>query len=177
MANVLEISNWYQLTRATSDNENLRIYVTQANGELLQGIKISVVDYNTNFVYFCAFADVIESSIIPESGKMTNDAMLEMLNSFGFHVKYSEPTKLSENVITILNGLYALGYQYIYKYYTDNSVYHIYASVNIKEKISGFDIVKQPDYIEDEWDWCEAFKSYAISDLVESGTVNNGLPI
>ena len=42
--------------------------------------------------------------------------------------------------------------------------------------MTGFNITKIPDFIEDECDWCKPFKTYPIIDLL-NGTVDNGLPI
>lgn len=180
MSTILEISNWHQLVRARSDHENLRIYVEDVSSDLLSGTKVSIVDYNTNFVYFCAFADVLDATIIPESGKMSNTALLEMINNFGFNVRYSEPTALPSKVIEILQAMYDLGYRYVYKYYnkiTRGRPYQIYVSQVIKMNVSDPMISKSPAFVDDEWEWCLPFTTYPIEDLLETGNVNNGLPI
>jgi hypothetical protein len=38
-------------------------------------------------------------------------------------------------------------------------------------------ISKSPAFVDDEWGWCLPFTTYPIEDLLETGNVNNGLPI
>lgn len=185
MSNILEISTWNQLVKAKSDYENLRIYVKQYNSEPLTGTQIIIQDYNTNDIYFSGFVTDIQSTLIPTTATISNNDMITIINNFGFNVRISEPIVLSNSVVTILKGLYEQGYRYVYKYYTKHRVcttYDIYVSDVIEWK--GHDwrfcdpvISKMPNYVVDEWEWCEAFKTYPISDLIENGTVNNGLPI
>lgn len=186
MANILEISNWNQLTKARSDYENLRIVVKQFNGEDLTGTQIIVADYNNNLTYFSGFVTDLESTVIPTTATIDNNAMLDIINSFGFNIRFSEPIKLADEVITILRGFYEQGYRYVYKDYPaykgypvckNKLPYCIYVSDKIKNRYCGLIISNMPDFREDYWDWCIPFKSYPISDLLENGTVNNGLPI
>lgn len=196
MNTILEISNWNQLVKARSENyPNLRIVVTQYNSEELVGTKISVVDYNTNDIYFSAFATDMSSTIIPETGTMWNDDIMKVLNDFEFNVKFSEPIAVSQNVMTILEGLYAGGYRYIYKHYIacigyispekygyDFEKYiknemDIYASVNINNDGKNIPISRIPEFHMDEWEWVKAFTSYPIKDIIDTGTVPNGQPI
>lgn len=180
MSNILEISTWNQLVRARSDYENLRILVVQWNSEKLIGTQIKIVDYNTNDVYFAGFVNDIDSTVVPETCTIGNSAMLDIINNFGFNVRFSPPTVLANNVVTILQGLYASGYRYIYKDYIrchGEKAYGIYASAFIDKRKWDPDICKIPEFIADEWDWCVPFKSYPIIDLIENGTVNNGIPM
>lgn len=180
---ILEISNWNQLVRAKSEGyDNLRIVVSQYNAEELVGTKISVVDCNTNDIYFSAFVNDIQSTVIPTTAKLSNDAMIQAINNFGFNVRISEPIVLSENVLTILRGMYAMGYQYVYRDYIaclpiQENRTTIYVSVDIEHRHFNPDLTKMPDYIDDEWEWCKPFTTYPIKDLIDTGTVNNGLPI
>lgn len=181
MSNILEINNWNQLVSAKADNENLKILVTRYNGEDLIGTKIQIVNYLTNDIYLTLFANVLYSDIIPVTASMPEEQTVAILNSYGFHIRISQPEVLSENVVTILRGLYAEGYRYVYKDYVhqENPIiknkYVIYTSKEIDLRQKGYNITNMPDYIEDEWDWCRAFKTYPIEDLIENGTVDNGV--
>lgn len=186
MPTILEISRWEQLVRAKSTHDNLRIYVEDVSSELLTGTKISIVDYNTNFVYFCGFVDILGSTIIPDSGKLSDDQMLDIINSFGFSVRYAQPEVLNQDVIEVLEGLDALGYQYVYRYYDrkytkefarENAKYLLYASEYIKDPYDGLVISESPKFIKDNWEWCESLTAYSIDLLLEHGTVCNGIPI
>ena len=201
MSNILEIGyieysdqakrvNWNQLLRARADNPNLRIYVqpyndTDSNGA--QGTfiatKIMIVDYNTNDIYFTVFAEILQTSesMIPVSASPDADRVIDMINSYGFNVRLSKPTPITDRVLTILRGLYASGYLYVYRDYintrTTRTTSVIYASDQIKLRRTGFNITKTPDFVEDDWDWCKPNYAYPIKDLIENGTVNNGQPI
>ena len=198
MSNILEIGyieyseqtkrvNWDQLLRARADNPNLRIYVQHYNDPDSTGAqdtfiatKIMIVDYNTNDVYFTVFAEILQTSEsrIPVSASPDADRILEMINSYGFNVRLSEPTPVTDRVLTILRGLYAAGYRYVYRDYIQTketrTISMIYASQEIKSRKTGFNISKTPDFIEDDWDWCDPNTSYAISDILERGTVPIG---
>lgn len=186
MPTLLEISRWEQLVRAKSTYENLRIYVENVSSDLLTGTKISIVDYNTNFVYFCGFVDILGSTIIPDSGKLSDDAMLDIINSFGFNVRYAQPEVLTQDVISVLEGLDSLGYQYVYRYYDlrypkevarKDAKYLVYASEYIDAPYEGLVISESPKFIKDDWEWCASLTAYAIDLLLENGTVCNGVPI
>lgn len=183
MSTLLEISNWNQLVKARSEGyDNLRIVVSEYNSNELIGTKISVVDYNTNDVYFSTLVTDLSSSIVPITAPMLNSEVLQVLNNYGFNVRFSEPIKLSDNVVTILKGLYAGGYRYVYRDYIpclphNAYITGVYASVEIKNRYTDTPISKIPNYVADEWEWVKAFTTYPIEDLIENGTVNNGLPI
>lgn len=183
MNTILEISNWDQLVKARSEGyNNLRITVTEYNSDKLRGTKVSVVDYNTNDIYFSSFVTDLESTLIPETAKLSNDDLLEAINNFGFNVRISEPIVLSENVITILKGLYASGYRYVYRDYIPCLPFGanetgIFVSVQIENTYKNPNISKMPNFVDDEWEWCKAFTTYPIQDLIDTGTVNNGIPI
>lgn len=201
MSNILEIGyieyseqtkrvNWNQLLRARADNPNLRIYVQPYNNtdptgaqDTFIATKIMIVDYNTNDVYFAVFAEILQTSesMIPVSASPDADRVIDMINSYGFNVRLSEPTPITDRVLTILRGLYASGYLYVYRDYihtrTTRTTSVIYASDQIKLRKTGFNITKTPDFVEDDWDWCKPNYAYPIKDLIESGTVNNGQPI
>ena len=181
MGTILEINNWNQLVRARSEQENLRILVTRYDGEDLIGTKIQIVDYNTNDIYLTIFANVLYSDLIPVSASMPEEDVVSIINSYGFNIAISQPEVLSQNVVTILRGMYAEGYRYVYKDYVKlvdpviKNKYVIYVSKEIELRQKGYNITQMPDYIEDEWDWCRAFKTYPIEDLIENGTVDNGV--
>ena len=108
--------------------------------------------------------------------------MIQAINNFGFNVRISEPIVLSENVLTILRGMYAMGYKYVYRDYIaclpiQENRTTIYVSVDIEHRHFNPDLTKMPDYVDDEWEWCKPFTTYPIKDLIDTGTVNNGLPI
>lgn len=183
LPNILEISNWDQLVRARSDNyNNLRITVTEYSSPELTGTKINVIDIDRDDIYFSTMVTEINSTIIPENAMMSNNAAVDMLNKYGFNVRLSVPTVLADSVVTILRGLYEGGYRYVYRNYIpclpiDANVSKVYVSKDIKHRFGDTAISNFPEYIEDEWEWCEAFTTYPIKDLIDSGTVNNGLPL
>ena len=180
MSNILEISNWNQLVKAQSDYSNLRIYVKQYNSEDITGTQIIIADYNNDNVYFSGFVTDLQSTLIPTTATISNDNMLDIINSFGFNVKYSEPIVLAEEVITILNGLLQQGYQYVYKDYPrckNSPPYAIYVSQYVDHRFTNPIISNSPNFVEDMWEWCIPFKTYPIQTLVNMGTVNNGLPV
>lgn len=180
MSNKLEISNWNQLVSAKSDYPNLRIVVKQFNGDDLTGTQILIVDYNNNNVYFSGFVKNIHSTLIPIESVIDNDDMIDIINNFGFNVALSEPIVLANEVVTILKGYYAQGYRYVYRDYPRCHSKHktcIYVSDIIDKRFKDPVISNSPDFIPDMWDWCEPFKTYYIEHLIETGTVNNGLPI
>ena len=188
MSDILEISNWYQLTKARADNSNLRIVVECCNvpddnksgTEELVGTKIQIVNYKSNDVYLTLFGSIKSSDIIPVEASLEPEMVVNIINRYGFNVRISPPEVLQENVITILSGLYASGYRYVYKDYPnkgEDGVYVVYASKQIEKRMTGFDITSIPDFVPDEWDWCKPWCTYPIEDLIETGTNNNGLPI
>lgn len=180
MSNILEISNWNQLVKAKSDYDNLRIAVKQWNGDDLIGTQIIIADYNNNNIYFSGFVTDLTSTIIPTTATIGNDDMIDIINSFGFNVRISPPIVLDDEVVTILKGFYAQGYRYVYKDYPRGKTelpYCIYVSDIIDLRYGDLVISTMPDFKADMWEWCIPFKTYPIEDLIESGTVNNGLPI
>jgi len=188
MSNILEISNWNQLTRARADNQNLRIVVTHYNdsdstgdSDVFVATKIQIVDYQTNDIYLTLFTDISDSTVIPLSASLSAEEVVRVINLYGFNIRISLPEVLPENVVTLLKGLYAAGYLYVYRDYINTRITRttsvIYASDQIKIRRTGFNITKTPDFVEDEWDWCKPNYAYPIKDLIENGTVNNGQPI
>ena len=187
MANILEINNWNQLVRARSDCENLRIVVSQYNNNPnMTGTKIQIVDYNTNDIYLTLFTEITSSTLIPLTASLELNQIVDIVNLYGFNIRISEPKVLSENVLTILRGLYASGYRYIYKDYVKGHVcdpndtpteYRIYTSVEILLRRADPCVSRMPSFVPDEWDWVEAFKTYPIQRLIEDRYVDNGLPI
>lgn len=180
MSNILEINNWNQLTSARADNKSLRIYVAQYESEELTGTKIQIINYDTNDVYLTLFSKIDASTIIPLEASLEPEEVVRIINLYGFNIRISYPIVLAERVVTILTGLYEAGYRYVYKDYPNkgnDGVYVIFASKNIKLRMTGFNITRIPDFVEDEWDWCEPFKTYPIADIIDNGMVDNGLPI
>ena len=183
MSNILEINNWDQLVRARSDFDNLRIKVSHYKNDDLEGTKISIIDYNTNEVYLTIFPNILHSTVIPKTASFETQKVVNIINSYGFNVRLSQPEVLPENVVTILKGLYEAGYRYVYRDYKN---WHcpgkqvqskVYMSQMITLRQSDPSISDTPDFIPDEWDWCRSFKTYPIVDLIENGTVDNGLTI
>ena len=180
MADILEISNWDQLVDAKSDFTNLKIKVRNYNNDKLVGTQIIIADYNTNAIYFSAFATILQSTVIPTSAKLTNEEMIAAINSFGFNVRISEPYILAPDVVEILQGLLSAGYQYVYRDYPMGAKYlryGIYATDQLKMRMTDLYLPSMPDFVENEWDWCKPNTTYPIANMVETGTVNNGLPI
>ena len=195
MSNILEINNWNQLVRARSDYENLRIVVNQYNNDSLVGTKIQIVDYNTNDVYLTLFTEVTSSTVIPTTVSMELPQIVDIINSYGFNVRISEPEVVSDKVLKILQGLYEAGYLYVFKNYVPaciNDTPHIRGTVPSKWKmfvcaskqishpstyIDRHDVLisDSPSFVEDEWDWVRPLRTYPIHDILETGTVDNGL--
>lgn len=181
MNTILEINNLDQLVRARSTYDNLRIKVTHYKNEDLNGTKISIIDYNTNEIYLTMFANIISSTVIPGSAQMQTQQVVDIINSYGFQIVISEPEVLPEDVVTILRGYYESGYRYVYRDYKN---WHcpgkqvqskIYISRMIERRRDDPSVSDTPDFVASEWDWCQAFKTYAISDILENGTVDNGV--
>lgn len=180
MSTILEINNWYQLVSAKSEyNQDLKIVVEKYNSEKIIGTKIQIVSHNTSDVYLTLFVDLDSYELLPQEVLLPQDTIIEIINSFGFNVRISQPEVLGANVISILQGLYDGGYRYVYRDYikhTDPIIYHntvIYASKDIKLRKTGFNITKMPEFIIGDWNWCKPFKTYPIEDLL-NGTVDNG---
>jgi hypothetical protein len=181
MDTILEINNWDQLVRARSECSNLRIKVSHYKDSTLTGTKISIIDYNTNEIYLVIFANVLEASVIPTTASLQTQQIVDIINSYGFNIRISEPEVVPENVLTILRGCYESGYRYVYRDYKN---WHclgkqvqskIYVSQMITLRRDDPSITDTPNFVADEWDWCQAFKTYAISDILENGTVDNGI--
>ena len=180
MGNIHEISNWDQLVSARSSNPNLRILVTHINNDTTEATQIRIADYETNYIYFSGFVTILRADRFPVTAKFTNEQMIDIINSYGFQVRISPPTVLAEDVVTILRGLYASGYRYVYKDYPKGAKYRtygIYATDILLQRMEDYYIPDIPEFIDDEWEWCEPNRTYPIEDLINSGTVNNGLPI
>lgn len=177
MATKLEITNWDQLVDAKSDYTNLRILVTHYNDDTLEGIKVSIADYNTTDIYFSGFVTLLQSTKIPETAIFTNQQIVDIVNSYGFNVELSEPEVVEPTVLTILQGLYAEGYRYIYKDYlcgANYTRYGIYATDILEKRMSDLYLPDMPEFVRDGWDWCLPNKTYAIQLILETGTVDNG---
>ena len=155
MSNILEINNWNQLVAARADNDTLRILVTRYHGEDLIGTKIQIVNYETSDIYLTIFANVLYSDIIPISASLPEEKIISIINSYGFQVRLSQPEVLENSVVTILKGLYAEGYRYIYKDYIHQedpiikNKYVLYASKDIPIRQDGYNITNMPEYVED----------------------------
>lgn len=183
MNNILEINNWDQLVRAKSSCENLRILVSHYKNDDLEGTKITIVDYNTNEIYLTLFANIIHSSVIPEQSSMETQQIVDIINSYGFNIRISQPEVVTDNVLTILRGYYESGYRYVYRDYKN---WHcpgkqveskIYISQMILRRRDDPSVTDTPSFIADEWDWCRAFTTYPIIDIITNGTVDNGQSI
>lgn len=181
MNTILEINNWDQLVRARSTYDNLRIKVTHYKNEDLDGTKISIIDYNTNEVYLTLFANILNSTVIPTTAQIQNQRIVDIINSYGFQIALSEPEVLPENVVTILRGYYESGYRYVYRDYKN---WHcpgkqvqskVYVSQMITLRRDDPSVTDTPSFVPSEWDWCLPFKTYAIVDILENGTVDNGV--
>lgn len=180
MGTILEISNWDQLVKARSTHDNLRILVTHIKNATTEATQIQIADYETNYVYFTGFVTILSADRFPTTAKFTNEQMIDIINSYGFQVRISPPTVLAEDVVTILTGLYQSGYRYIYKDYPCGAKYRtygIYATDILQQRMSDLYLPQIPEFIDDEWGWCQPNMTYPIQDLIDTGTVNNGLPI
>ena len=183
MNTILEISNWNQLVRAKSEEyPNLSIDVVQYNSAELTGTKVCVLDMAKGETYFAAFVVDLESTVIPTTATLSDDAVITAINNFGFNVRISRPILLTENVITILRGLYVSGYNYVYRDYipcipiSANETW-ICATEELEHRYNNKPVSNIPNFRADEWEWCEFSVMYPINDLITTGTVNNGIPI
>ena len=114
MINVFKFSNWNQLSGLKSlDYPNITIKVTQFKCDALTGTRISIIDTDNHMTYFAGFIRVMNSTRFNPLAVFEVGDMIKVINSYGFNIEIIEPTKLPPNVITMLEGLQALGYQYI----------------------------------------------------------------
>ena len=114
MINAFKFSNWNQLAGLKSSvYPNLQIHVTQFNSEELIGTKIDIVDTRNQLVYFSAFNRVVQSSVFDPLAVYEVPDIIKRINAYGFNISITDPITLPPNVITMLEGLLALGYNYL----------------------------------------------------------------
>ena len=114
MINVFEFSNWNQLAGLrSSDYPYLKITVDQFNTGSLIGTKINIVDTSNNIIYFSGFVRVVTSDHFNPMAVFEVTEIIKRINSYGFNISFIEPITLPPNVVTALEGLHTLGYNYI----------------------------------------------------------------
>lgn len=114
MVNIFLFSNWNQLSGLRStDYPNLRLQVTQFKSEDLIGTKIDIFDTENNIPYFSGFVRVVESHRFNPLAVFEVDDMIKRINAYGFNIAITDPIDLQPEVVTMLKGLYALGYNYL----------------------------------------------------------------
>lgn len=114
MMNVFLFSDWNQLSGLKSaDYPNLRLQVTQFNSTDLIGTKIDVFDTTNCVPYFSGFVRVVESHRFNPLAVFEIEDMVKRINSYGFNIAITDPIDLQPEVVTMLKGLYTLGYNYI----------------------------------------------------------------
>ena len=114
MINVFRFSNWNQLSGLNSvDYPNLTIHVSQFNSEDLVGTKIDIVDSENHIIYFSGFIRTVLSNRFNILATYDVNDMIKRINSYGFNIEIIEPITLPPNVITMLQGLFSMGYEYI----------------------------------------------------------------
>ena len=114
MINAFEFSNWNQLSGLRSyDYKDLVIHVTQFNSTELVGTKIDIVDDINNIPYFSAFVRVIHSNRFDPLAVYDVDDIIKRINAYGFNIAIIEPLVLPPNVMDMLRGFKALGYNYL----------------------------------------------------------------
>lgn len=119
--NIFKFSTWNQLSGLRSSMyNNLILKVTQYNSEDLIGTKISIQDTDTNSIYFTGFIRLIQSNKFNIDAVYTVDEMINKINSYGFNISIVDKIKLPPNVITILQGLKTMGYNYIILDYSNS---------------------------------------------------------
>ena len=181
MANILEITNWNQLVDARADNKNLRILVSNINSSSLIGTKIVIADITNSFIYFCGFVDIISGESIPVSSQFTPDEMMEKLNDYGFNISIVDTHKIDNSVVTILSGLFAAGYRYVYRDYPKGATYmpyELYATQDLKQRMSDLQLKTMPDFIESFWQWVRPNTMYSINLILSNnGYVSQSNPI
>lgn len=133
MISIFRFSTWNQLSGLRSVlYPNLQINVVQFNSEHLEGTKIDIIDTENNIMYFTGFVRVNRSDRFDPLAVFEVDDMVKRINAYGFNIDITEPTTLPPNVITMLTGLRALGYNYLTLQYshetTDNTVRSLYQS-------------------------------------------------
>lgn len=141
MINVFRFSTWNQLSGLRSlDYPFLRIDVVQFSSRDLDGTKIDIIDTDNNIIYFSGFVRVDSSARFDPLAVFEVDEMIKRINAYGFNIDIEEPTTLPPNVITMLKGLYALGYNFITMQYsrdtktTDKSIYQTDIDATIYEE-------------------------------------------
>ena len=141
MISIFRFSNWNQLSGLKSIiYPNLQINVVQFNSEDLEGTKIDIVDTTNNILYFTGFVRINQSTRFDPLAVFEINDIIKRINAYGFNIDIEEPTTLQPNVVTMLKGLYALGYNYITMQYTretDTDVKSLYQS-NIDAKNINF---------------------------------------
>lgn len=114
MINAFEFSNWNQLSGLRSYYyKDLVIHVTQFNSVELVGTKIDIVDEANTIIYFSGFVRVVKSSRFDELAVYDVDDIIKRINAYGFNIAIIEPLRLPPNVIDMLKGFKALGYNYL----------------------------------------------------------------
>lgn len=122
MISVFRFSNWNQLSGLKSIlYPNLQINVVQFNSEHIIGTKIDIVDKENNIMYFSGFVRVNQSDRFDPLAVFEVDDMIKRINAYGFNIDIIEPKTLPPNVITMLKGLYALGYNYLTMEYSHDT--------------------------------------------------------
>ena len=122
MINIFKFSNWNQLSGLKSVlYPNLQINVNQFNSEHLEGTKIDIIDLDNGILYFTGFVRVNRSDRFDPLAVFEVDDMIKRINAYGFDIAIIEPTTLPPNVITMLTGLRALGYNYLTLQYSHNT--------------------------------------------------------
>ena len=141
MINVFKFSNWNQLSGLRSlDYPFLRIDVVQFNSDDIVGNKIDIIDTDNNIIYFSGFVRVNSSARFDPLAVFEIDEIIKRINAYGFNIDIEEPTTLQPNVITMLKGLHALGYNYITMQYTrstkteDKAIYQTDIDSNVYNK-------------------------------------------
>ena len=191
--NILEINSWDQVIRARSANyPNLRCNIVNYNGDSLTGKKLIIYDTNTNDVYFSTFVYINNSTIVPDTCAMEQADVINVLGKYGFYIVPTTPYYLNEKVLTILKGLDARGFLYVYamyknrdmggKSYTDKKRFivaseHIYYPKELNDFIlKDIEVISDsPQFVMDDFDWVLPNRSYHISEIIQNGYVDNGL--
>ena len=193
MNNILEINKWDQVLRARSANyPNLRCNIVNYSGDSLTGKKLIVYDTNTNDVYFSTFVYINNATLVPDICAMEQQNVIDVLGTYGFYIVPTTPYYLPEKVLTILKGLDARGFLYVYAMYKDRdrggkaytskkrfivASEHIYYPKELNDfLLKDIDVVSDsPQFVMDDFDWVLPNRSYPIADIIQHGYVNNGL--
>lgn len=191
MIHYFEFSNWHQLSGLRSDKyPNIVLHVTEYSCDDLVGTKISIHDTHADSVYFTGFVSLKMSTLFSAEASFTPEVMESCINAYGFNIRHTTPINVPDTVLSVLNGMMLMGYDYItleYKQdiitpeipevvtdpycYRKKSSKHVVVTKGLHSAAPKFILSNSPNFIWSDYEWMEPNVAYSISELVSKGTV------